>query len=748
VDVLRVNGGLRVEYNAGALKVSPAAFGFGPASSSTPTPAPSSFPPAAATTPSPRGPPDDGSVRSGGAGGGSRAGTSPQAPLSAAALKQRARAYGSADGLAGRSGIGGLQTMPSSPCLTTLLSATAGASNASSSPSVAGAGGLPPLASAFSEDLSALTRGASPAESLHQISCCNLLFEEQETALAAAAAIGYARAAQADASRWLACGLPTNFAIELAGAFYDAASHPVAPSLPASFGALSPAAAARAAGCSSSGSTVALGPGPWGEIVELPGLWNEMLTHTDPYAPLPDALQQLGSSSVFATAAAAAAAAAGSMQQQCASDAERRSSRTHSINGYVREILIAPRRHSSGGGGCSSEAAAAIQAMRTAGGPAALVVHFSTPLGLAVARIRPEHLMAVQRDEALFEVLAVPVAAAGGNASSAAASSSALSSAQFSSGDAPAAAAAAAATPRPCFHHVVAELLQPKDASACDGNAVEVQHSQSMYAVLQIALEKAPCAAAPAAAVAPAVAAAQQPLGLQQKGAAASALRSGAVTRVVVSVVPILLALAVQYSLLTAKSLDVQMWLDALTIAVLAGVAADYLRSALAPTHSSSSSSSASPAAIQPPTAPRARATPAQWSVRIAGASLLTQPDAYVQMQIKEYKAAAAEVAEARALEQQRLAAARAVRGRSGAAAKRAYGYNGSEAAPMTDDSSEAGAVMMIGSEADRYSGDRYAASQGDYEEARVKLPMLISDPEPSWLTTDVHQRWGGWGFG
>jgi hypothetical protein len=689
VDVLLVPGGLRLEHKSpGAVKVSPSAFGFGPAPGGAAAAAPATFGADAAT-----GAPSPGPYGGFSDSGGGRAAGAP-----------RGRAFGSADGLLMRAGACGAGVSSGA-------AAAAAAAAHSQQQQQRCAGGLhssastPELPGSSSEDGGAAAARMSEAEAVHQVAHCTLLFDDAEAARAAAAAIAYARSADADAARWLASGLPTNFAIELAGAAFDAASHPAAPALPA------PGAAA-------SQSQAALGPAAWGAAaVPLPRAWGALLSRTE--------------------AAAAAVAAHASAQS-------RRVSRSHSLSGYVRDLLPPPAGagRAPSLGGAAAPAAAPLHA--AAGGPATLVVHVSTPLGLASARIRLEHLVALQHDEAMCEVLAAPAAAAAAAASGGAGAV------------APAGSDGSALGVQPCFYHEVTALVKPRDAAAAaaPGGAAEVRHAQSVYAVLRIALSKAPGSPAAADPLRQLQVRRRTQEWADRAAAAAAAQRQstqsgggGAWRGAVWALAPVVVALAVQYALLTAKPLDLHSLLDVLTVAVLAVFVANWLRPkpATASVESAAVAVEGSAPAAGAPGAEEQEALAAaaadQWTVHLVGASLFTQPGAYVQMQIRDFKAAAAAAAEYAAAATAAAdfdvspLAAGGLGARGGAKARKDLPPPALAAGSF----SKAGPAAIEESEVESWEAGSEA--EGWEDVILPKLPTLISDPEPAWMTRDIQQR-------
>ncbi|KIY95829.1 hypothetical protein MNEG_12132 [Monoraphidium neglectum] len=607
-------------------------------------------------------------------------------------------------------------------------------------------------------------------ESVHRVDHCTITFDDAETARAAAGAIAYARGADADAARWLACGLPTSFSIELAGAAFEApprASTPPAPTpVPAAF---------------------ALGPGPWGATVELPPVWCEHLS----------VAAAAGSETPLSRGASLAAAGR----------------RTLSVPG------AAPGRPSLCGAG--ADAGSCREA-------AALVVTFSTPLGLAAARVRPEHLLALLHDESADGVLAPPL-----NPYFSAAPASAAGRAPTPVGTGAGAAGPAAAAAQPCFLHRVRASVLPKNPAAAEAaaaqhggaagpsGAVEVEHSQCIYAVLQIALVKAP---APALAAAPSAdllaPAAQQQLPAAQPSLPSPVLDAPRAPQVSSagrgwqqrqqqeqrqqrqqqqeerrsrwrahasdlprSFGPVVAALLVQAALLSGDDaqraplerlragLPPRVLLGALLLAALAALALDLLRrdaqSAAARKAAGAEGDAlakdrrqlqqqqqqqqqqqreapcaeappAAPAPIPPtesrPAAAAQLAAPAaaareRWSVCIVGASLYTQPDAYIQAQVRDFKAAAAAAVAA--------AAAAAAATEAGAAATPCERSASSLVSCSGDDGDETEAEAAAEAGSSSAAG---GAAEG-HGTARRALPMLISDPEPSWITPDIHQR-------
>jgi hypothetical protein len=571
-----------------------------------------------------------------------------------------------------------------------------------------------------------------------------LLFEDPEAARAAAGAIAYARAADADVSQWVSAGLPTCFALEFAGAAFEWAA---------------PGGDAAAA---------ALGPGPWGGGVRLPAEWGSVLAReaAEPRAPIAPA----------------------SSLSLC-----------RAFSGLPGSPLAA----GAAGGPASPRGAAA-----GAGGPAALAVTVATPLGLAVARVRLDHLVALQRDPTLCSALAVPLLAGAAGGSNAGAGSwggglsAAAADARRSGAD-----AGDAAWPEPCFTHTVTAALARAPASgsfrgaaalvgssgggsalnasasagsgldgqargsggaaaaaagplACalesegsaggsergsaslgggDGGgsgsvAGEVQHSQRVYAVVQLALvclgeqpegggdeaQQPPAAGAPAAPkpVAHAAPAVGVPAWLPARPAPCAGPAWQALGR---SFALVLLTLLAQAALLgggPAAALEAG---PLLTAAALALAAAAALSSGAGTPRAAPAAGTPqglpAPAAVLtvrvPQAAGEATSAPrrAAWELRVVGASLVTQPDACVQAQVQQHRAAAA-------------AAAAAAAGAEGATAA------ADRAAPAAPAAASVAAAAVD----------------------RRDLPMLVSDPEPAWLTPDIHRRWAGgegqWGEG
>jgi hypothetical protein len=654
---------------------------------------------------------------------------------------------------------------------------------------------------------------AGDGEAVHQIDSTTLLFDDQETARSAAAAIMYAHSVDADATRWVACGLPTCFSIELACAVFEGG---------ASGGAAAGGGAAAAGpwGLSAAAAAApgaALGPGPWGGAVNLPAGWCEVLTHAAD-APPPSPPRALSQTSF-------------SLSPRQAPGAPRRASltisRSASALGHAADVVS---RSATAGGFVGAAAAASPRAAAAAAaprGPNSLAVYFSTPLGLAVAHVRAQHLVALQRDGRLDTVLAVPLATANGGCATAGNSSG---------------GGAAAAEFEPCFHHKITATIACKEGAAlasssssggaagggpitsgavaalfsgaagssslsldCEdgsgggGNssdgggsggggvvgAVEVEHSQRVYAVLHVMLtrrEGVPPAAGdhrPGSAAAADGWAAHQAveIGHQQQQVPQQSAKAGLKqqqqltqaeppaswaklgSQFLLAFALVLAALLLQATLLSAGASGVfisseedgggdyiyhiESWVarvvaavqpgpELLNAAALAAAVAALLvaftatgRRSAARTANSGGSVAASlapshlvtPPVHLPSIATASRPPADQWSLTIVGASLVNQPDAYVQAQIKQLKSAAAATAAA-------TAAASLPAGVDGK--ERAVG--GADLVAEGGGAGAAGALLL-------------AATAAEGGLVKRGLPMLISEPEPSWLTPDIHQR-------
>lgn len=200
-------------------------------------------------------------------------------------------------------------------------------------------------------------------------------FPDEQTCMSAVAAMTYAREAMSYCRKWLNQGLPTAFAMELA-----AVTHvPQQQGEMAEMGSI----LGKEKGDAAKMEHMVSGPSRWGKHIPLPDSWSKVMDDSlSPRQQITKGLNRALTRSV---------------------------TRARSLSRVLSQCLTL-RPSGLKGVGMPGGHDGMLQPLQPAeGGPIAIAVYFSTPMGMAVARIKPEHLLAVAQDPSLNEVLAVPV---------------------------------------------------------------------------------------------------------------------------------------------------------------------------------------------------------------------------------------------------------------------------------------------------------------------------------------------------